>query len=209
MSLAPASTSGSADVDPSHEDRKADDMELIAVFVGTVFLYSLASKRLKRTVITAPMVFTAAGAMALLLPDGMRELALDRGGFLLVAEIGLVLTLFTDASRVALDALAGNRSVPARLLGLGMLPTIFLGLAVAMLLFDDLSIWEAGILAAILAPTDAGLGAVIVESPQVPERIREALNVEAGLNDGLAVPFLMLFIALAAQTSDPAHVVLG
>jgi NhaP-type Na+/H+ or K+/H+ antiporter len=65
------------------------------------------------------------------------------------------------------------------------------------------------ILAAILAPTDAGLGTVIVNSERVPARIRQALNVEAGLNDGLAVPFLMLFIALAAQTSEGAHTVLG
>jgi NhaP-type Na+/H+ or K+/H+ antiporter len=184
-------------------------VELIGAFVATVFVYSLVSKRLERTVLTGPMLFTAAGAAALSLSAGMRELALDRAAFLVLAEIGLVLTLFTDAARVGLAELAGNRNMPMRLLSIGMLPTIALGLVFALLLFHDLTIWDAGILAAVLAPTDAGLGAVIVESPRVPERIREALNVEAGLNDGLAVPFLMLFIALAAQTSDPAHAVLG
>jgi len=184
-------------------------VELIGAFVATVVLYSLVSKRIEQTVITAPMLFAGAGAAAWLLPEGMRELALDRSQFLLIAEVGLVLTLFTDASRVGLRSLSGNRNLPVRLLSVGMLLTIVFGLGAALLVFDGFSIWDAGILAAILAPTDAGLGAVIVNSPLVPERIREALNVEAGLNDGLSVPFLMLFIALAAQTSDPAHAVLG
>jgi NhaP-type Na+/H+ or K+/H+ antiporter len=188
---------------------ETNDVELIAAFVATVLVYSLVSKRIEPTVITAPMLFTAAGAAALLLPGGVHELAIDRSGFLLIAEIGLVLTLFTDASRIGLASLSGNRNLPIRLLSIGMLLTIVLGLGAALLVFDGFSTWDAGILAAILAPTDAGLGAVIVNSPQVPERLRETLNVEAGLNDGLSVPFLMLFIALAAQTTDPVHAVLG
>jgi sodium/hydrogen antiporter len=184
-------------------------MELIGAFVLTLLLYTLVSRRLERTVVTAPMLFTAAGAAALALPEGMRELVVDRQGFLLIAEIGLVLTLFTDASRIGLSALAGNRNLPVRLLSAGMLLTILLGLVAAMVVFEGISIWEAGILAAVLAPTDAGLGTVIVNSPRVPERIRQALNVEAGVNDGLSVPFLMLFIALGAQTTEGAHVVLG
>jgi NhaP-type Na+/H+ or K+/H+ antiporter len=184
-------------------------VELIGAFVATAFVYSLVSKRLAHTVLTAPILFTAAGASAFLLPEGMRELLLDRSQFLVIAEVGLVLTLFSDASRIALQSLSGNRNLPVRLLSVGMLLTIVLGFTAALFVFRGFSIWDAGILAAILAPTDAGLGAVIVNSPQVPERIREALNVEAGLNDGLSVPFLMLFIALAAQTADPAHAVLG
>jgi NhaP-type Na+/H+ or K+/H+ antiporter len=82
-----------------------------------------------------------------------------------------------------------------------MLLTIFLGAVAALVVFPHLSIWEAGILAAILAPTDAGLGQVIVSSPRVPGRIRNALNVEAGLNDGMSVPFLMFFIAMAQSAS--------
>ncbi len=86
-----------------------------------------------------------------------------------------------------------------------MLLTILLGAVAALLVFPHLSIWEAGVLSAILAPTDAGLGQIIVESPRVPVSIRQALNVEAGLNDGLSVPFLMFFIALAAaRTEGPA-----
>jgi NhaP-type Na+/H+ or K+/H+ antiporter len=180
-------------------------MTLIAVFIALVFLYSLVSKRLERTALTAPMVFTAAGMpifFVLGVPDWERALLLQ------LAEMGLVLILFTDASRTDLQILRRVSNLPIRLLSTGMLLTILLGLLAALVVFRQLSFWEAGILGAILAPTDAGLGQVIVSSPRVPMRIREALNVEAGLNDGLAVPFLMLFIALAQARSHSPHALL-
>ena len=132
------------------------------------------------------------------------ELEADRKAFLLLAEVGLVLTLFSDATRINLQVLKSNESLPIRLLGIGMLPTILLGAVGAAIVFPQLSLWEASILGAILAPTDAGLGEVIVNSPRVPVRIRQALNVEAGLNDGLSVPFLMFFIALAEVGTEGA-----
>ncbi len=177
-------------------------MSLIAVFVLLVFAYSLVSRRLEQTALTAPIVFTGAGMLifhALGLP------AWERALLLRLAEGGLVLILFTDASRTDLRILRGIRNLPTRLLSTGMLLTILLGALAALLVFDQMSLWEAGILAAILAPTDAGLGQVIVSSPRVPLRIREALNVEAGLNDGLSVPFLMFFIALSAKATQSPH----
>jgi NhaP-type Na+/H+ or K+/H+ antiporter len=172
-------------------------MLLIAAFISLVFLYSLVSRRLEKTAITAPILFTAAGALLAIFPEAATELVLDRKGLLLVAELGLVMTLFTDASRVSPGMLKGHTNLPVRLLSIGMLLTIVLGALCAMVVFRTISWWEAGILGAILAPTDAGLGQVIVNSELVPQRIRQALNVEAGLNDGLAVPFMMFFIALA------------
>ncbi|MBL8541822.1 MAG: cation:proton antiporter [Betaproteobacteria bacterium] len=177
-------------------------MMLIAAFVFCVFVYSLVSRRLEQTILTAPILFTAAGAVLAFSPEALSEVGLDRKGFLLVAELGLVMTLFTDASRIAPRLLRGRTNLPIRLLSTGMLLTIALGALCAIVVFRNLSWWEAGILAAILAPTDAGLGQVIVASPLVPERIRQALNVEAGLNDGLAVPFLMFFIALAIAAEE-------
>jgi NhaP-type Na+/H+ or K+/H+ antiporter len=112
------------------------------------------------------------------------------------------LLLFTDASRTDLRVLKRNRNLPIRLLSTGLLLTILLGALAALVVFRRLFLWEAGILAAILAPTDAGLGQIIVNSPRVPMRIRQALNVEAGLNDGLSVPFLMFFIALAGNSAE-------
>ena len=139
-------------------------MIVIAGFVLVVFLYSIASRTLERTVVTAPIVVTAAGALMTGLPEAMTELALDREQFLLIAELGLVMTLFTDASRIGLQMMKGRTSLPTRLLGPGMLLTLALGGLAAMATLRELAWWEAGILAAILAPTDAGLGQAIVSS---------------------------------------------
>jgi NhaP-type Na+/H+ or K+/H+ antiporter len=177
-------------------------MSLVVIFVSLLFFYSLVSQRVERTILTAPLVFTSAGMLTFVVLPGVFGVPGGSGAFLRLAEIGLVLLLFTDASRTELRVLRRIRSLPARLLSTGMLLTILLGTVVALVVFRQLSIWEAGILAAILAPTDAGLGQIIVNSPHVPMRIRQALNVEAGLNDGLSVPFLMFFIALAAAASD-------
>lgn len=116
---------------------------------------------------------------------------------LLISEIALVLVLFTDATRIGLRAVTKSENLTDRLLGIGMPLTIIVGTITGKLLFTGLTIWEAAILATVLAPTDAGLGQVVVNSRLVPLRIRQALNVEAGLNDGLSMPFLMLFISLA------------
>ncbi len=172
-------------------------MSLPTVFLALVFLHSLVSRRLERTVLTAPIVFTTAGILIPLFLPGPRDQLVEQKTFLHLAEIGLVLLLFTDASRTDLRVLKDIRALPARLLSTGLLLTILLGALAARLVFPNLSVWEAGILGAILAPTDAGLGQVIVSSPRVPMKIRQALNVEAGLNDGLSVPFLLFFIALA------------
>ena len=177
-------------------------MILFAIFVTMIFLYSLVSSRLDRTVITAPIVFTTAGVLTQLLVvpsigDSEQGIHLQ----LTLAEVGLVLLLFADAYKTDLRILKSFRNLPVRLLSTGMLLTIALGLVAAKLIFPSLSIWEAGILAAILAPTDAGLGQIIVNSPRVPLKIRQSLNVEAGLNDGLSVPFMLFFIALAAGSA--------
>ena len=181
---------------------------ITTIFLVLIFFYSLLSRRLERTVITAPMVFTWAGLLTFLLPPWLSEVNLERKGLLLIAEIGLVLTLFTDATHINLQSLRGNRNLPLRLLSTGMLLTIVLGTVSALVVIGRISLWEAAILAAILAPTDAGLGQVIVSSPLVPRTIREALSVEAGLNDGLSVPFLMVFIAFAAKRAERPGVLL-
>ncbi len=172
-------------------------MTPLLVFLAVLFLFSVASRRLERTVITAPIVFTLAGMLMFPSLAGILKAGGTPDILLHLAEIGLVLLLFTDASRTDLNILHSIRNLPARLLSTGMLLTIVLGAIVAKLVFRQLPIWEAGILSTILAPTDAGLGQVVVTSPRVPMRVRQALNVEAGLNDGLSVPFLLLFAALS------------
>jgi NhaP-type Na+/H+ or K+/H+ antiporter len=177
-------------------------MTLLALFLVVVFVYGLISEKLETTPITAPILFTTIGmATIFILPD-LRDGEANIEIFLTVAEMGLVLLLFTDAARTDLGILKDIRNLPVRMLGIGLPLTIIIGALVAMVIFTDLSIWEAGILAAILSPTDAGLGEVIVKSPRVPVRIRQSLNVEAGLNDGLAVPFLLFFMSLAATVGE-------
>jgi NhaP-type Na+/H+ or K+/H+ antiporter len=173
-------------------------MMTLAIFVLVLFCYALLSQRIEHTPITAPIIFTALG---MIMSSGWMHIAgagVTPAVFLRLAEVGLVLLLFTDSSRTDLRLLRSIGTLPGRLLSVGMLLTLLLGAVTARLVFPRLSIWEAGILSAILAPTDAGLGQIIVNSPRVPMRVRQALNVEAGLNDGLSVPFLLFFMALAA-----------
>ncbi len=177
----------------------------LAIFVLLLFLYSLVSKRLERTVVTAPIVFTVAGMLMFPRLQGMLRPAEYSAIFLVIAELGLVMLLFTEASRTGLKVLQSIRNLPTRLLGAGLPLTIVLGAVLARLVFPSLTLWEAGILGAVLAPTDAGLGQIVMDSPRVPARIRQGLKAETGLNDGLSVPFLLFFIALAAART-PGHI---
>ena len=179
-------------------------MLIVTIFVLVVFAYSLLSHRLESTVITAPIVFTVAGALLVLVPEAGRELFIDRKAFLLIAEIGLVMTLFTDASRIRRRALQGDRNLPVRLLTTGMLLTIAArGGGRAGLLRRTVVVGSRH------PRRDPRADRCRPRSDHRPQptraaRIRQALNVEAGLNDGLSVPFLMLFMAFAAALTKRA-----
>ena len=176
----------------------------IIIFSIILFVYSLVSHRIESSMITAPMIFVAIGM--LVSPEGFDIIPLgaDNELILVFAEIALVLILFSDAARIDVSTLKGNRNFPSRLLGIGLPLTIFLGAVIAILFFTDLSLPEAALIGVILSPTDAGLGQVIVNSPKVPARIRQALNVESGLNDGGAIPFFAFFLVLSA--AEEAHI---
>src|SRR5688572_18743627 len=167
------------------------------VLASVVFAFGLVSRRLEGTILTAPIVFVAAGVVLGPAGLGLVEFRLDEHTVLLLGEIALAIVLFTDAARINLSALRQNEALPLRLLGIGMPLTIALGAAAAALLLTDITFWEAAIVGTVLAPTDAALGQAVVSNPRVPVRVRQALNVEAGLNDGLSVPFLALFLILA------------
>ena len=178
----------------------------LMVLAAVVFLFGLVSRRLDGTVLTAPLVFVAAGVILGPTGLGLVEFGLDEHAVLLLGEIALAIVLFTDAAGINLSALRQNEGVPLRLLGIGMPLTIALGTIIAALVLTDLAFWEAAIVGTVLAPTDAALGQAVVSNPRVPVRVRQALNVEAGLNDGLSVPFLALFLtlALAKEELEPA-----
>ena len=176
----------------------------ILIFGFVVFAYGLVSERLTHTIFTGPIVFTAAGLLLAFSLPVEQHLSFDLKAFSMLGKIALGLVLFTDATHIRVRDLFKSATIPGRLLGIAMPLVIILGAAIAVPLFTELTIWEAALLATILAPTDAGLGHAIMSSNRVTERIRQALNVEAGLNDGLAIPFLMLFIALTRVTV-PQH----
>ena len=176
-------------------------MILLGFFLILIFLYSLVSERALKTIITAPIVFTTAGLiLAFSLPE-LSKVQVENKTILVIGEIALAVVLFADATRISLSKVRRESQLPGRLLGIGMPLIIVAGTVAAILIFTEFSLWEAAILATILAPTDASLGTAVVNSKRVPARIRQALNVESGLNDGLSVPLLMLFIALARVES--------
>ena len=170
----------------------------IAIFI---LLFGSISRRLEKSVITPPMAYVVYGLLISSAALGLvQSVNINNEVIRTLAEITLVLVLFTDASRIQLKLLRREYSLPLRLLGLGLPITIVLGTVMALLLFPSLNIWEAAVLATILTPTDAALGQAVVNSPRVPASIRQAINVESGLNDGICLPVLLLFVALAEET---------
>ena len=151
------------------------------------------------------------GLGLLLGPDvlGLLRIDIESSTVRELAELTLALVLFTDASTVDLPGLRRDAGLVGRLLGIGLLLTIAVGGLVAWLLFPELPVATALLIGAILAPTDAALGLPVVTNPAVPVRIRRVLNVESGLNDGIATPLVVLFISLAtaATGTEGIHLV--
>ncbi len=137
---------------------------------------------------------------------GWLDLGIESSAVRALAEATLTLVLFADASRIHLAALRREIALPARLLGIGLPLTIAVGTVVAAVLFTQLSWLEALVLAIVLAPTDAALGQAVVTDSRLPGRIRQGLNVESGLNDGICVPLLLIALA-AAEADDHAMTV--
>jgi NhaP-type Na+/H+ or K+/H+ antiporter len=132
---------------------------------------------------------------------GFKIFAFDFSGeaYTVVAELTLVLVLFADAARIDLRSLIREQDLPIRMLTIGMTLTVAAGTGAALLLFTGLSLWEAAVLAVILAPTDAALAQAVISSRALPVRLRQTLNVESGLNDGIALPLLVLFLVLSGH----------
>ncbi|GGA82529.1 sodium:proton antiporter [Neiella marina] len=176
------------------------NLALIAAFAC---IYSLLAGVMSRSWFNGAVVFTLFGvAMG---PVGLNwlQLSLNADGLRLIAELTLAMVLFADAAKADLTVLKRSVQIPERLLVLSLPLTIALGFGAAWLLFDDLTLLEMAILATMLAPTDAALGKAVVSDQSVPAPIREGLNFESGLNDGICVPILFVLLALAeGQSGD-------
>ena len=169
----------------------------LAVLAGVFALYAFFAGRLERWWITAPMVFVVTGGLLGPSSLDLTHVAFGSETVTVIAELTLAVLLFADASTVALGDVEADISVPLRLLLVGLPLTMVAGTVVARFLFPAEGWAAAALIAVILAPTDAALGLPVFTDRSVPVRIRRALNVESGLNDGLATPFLTLFLALA------------
>jgi NhaP-type Na+/H+ or K+/H+ antiporter len=171
-----------------------ETLALLGVFV---LIYSAVAGAVERSWISGPIIFTLFGLM--IGPVGLDLLSLeaDREMIKALAEITLAMVLFTDAAGADMGVLKRTSGLPVRLLLIGLPLTILLGFGVGVLLVDSLSLFAIAVLATMLAPTDAALGKAVVTNEAVPDEIRQGLNVESGLNDGICVPVLLMFLALA------------
>jgi sodium/hydrogen antiporter len=182
-----------------------DDWALPAIAVMLI-AYGAVSGRLRSTPISQAMVFVTLGLLVgnqlvdLVDADTVTQFVRH------LAEATLTLVLFTDAVRVNRGRLQHESALPTRLLGVGLPLTIVAGTLAALVLLPQLNLWTAAALATMLAPTDAALGLPVVTNPQLPSRIRQGLNVESGLNDGVCVPLLIIFLTIAQAEEGIGHV---
>ena len=174
----------------------------LAIVALTLLGVAAVSRRLTGTPVTPAIVFVAVGL--LVGPEVLGGIDVESSSATVraLAEATLALVLFCDASRIDLGHLRLEVAVPARLLGIGLPLTVGLGALAAVGIFGQLSLEEAVILAVVLAPTDAALGQAVVTEPRIPGRIRQGLNVESGLNDGICVPLLFAAVAVADVESE-------
>ena len=167
-----------------------------AVIAAGVVLFALVSGRLQNSILTGPLLFAAFGFVIGDAVLGWAHLDFGHGFIHGLAEVTLIFVLFSDAARIDLREVR-NQNLPFRMLLIGMPLIVVAGTLVGLLVPLGLGFWQVALLAVILAPTDAALGQSVVSNPGVPVRIRQALNIESGLNDGIALPVVLLFAALA------------
>jgi NhaP-type Na+/H+ or K+/H+ antiporter len=176
-----------------------DQLALVAL---ALLVFGAVSKKAEQSPLTPPLFFVGVGFAMSARGLGWLELDVESSVIHTLAELTLVLVLFTDASRIDLTCLRREGSLPTRLLGIGLPLTVLAGFAAALALLPGIEPFEALLLAAVLAPTDAALGQAVISNPLVPVRIRQSLNVESGLNDGIALPVVLIFASLAGAYEE-------
>ena len=182
----------------------------VLIFAVFILIYSLIAKRIEKTAISGPFLAVIVGMVAGPLLLNLIVINVEIEGYKIIAELALSLVLFTDASNTNIKELSKHATIPTRLLLIGLPITILLGMLGGGIIFQGLTWIELGILATLLAPTDAALGKPVVTNKSVPSILRESLNVESGLNDGICVPVLFLFIALfSSQTGEGVKFTFG
>ncbi|MGI9470985.1 MAG: cation:proton antiporter [Rubripirellula sp.] len=182
------------------------EYQVLAVIAAFVFLYSIVASRLEKTRFSGALVYVLCGLI--LGPFGFHLIDLDVDGEAMksLAELTLAVVLFSDSAGADLSVLRRVRRLPVRLLLVGLPLTILLGFAAGVLVYPNLSWIEIALLATMLAPTDAALGKAVITNESVPSTVRQGLNVESGLNDGICVPVILLLLALASGAVDEGSI---
>ncbi|RLT97456.1 cation:proton antiporter [Ketobacter sp.] len=179
--------------------------ENLTLIGGFLLVYSLVAGGVERTRVSGPIIFTAFGLLIGPMVFDLHSMEIDGDVICSLAEVTLAVVLFTDAAGADVRILKRFGGIPARMLLIGLPLTILLGVGVAVLLIEDQPILLLALLATMLAPTDAALGKAVVSNKAIPSEIRESLNVESGLNDGICVPILLAFLELAHGASGEAQ----
>jgi NhaP-type Na+/H+ or K+/H+ antiporter len=171
---------------------------------GLILVYGLVSAVTEKSILTPHMVFMLVGVLCSPLALNLIDLKMETPAVELLATVALVIILAADASQADKKVLRKASSLPVRLLFIGLPLTILAGIGIGMLSFPALPMAAVIYLALVLAPTDAALGQAVISNEAVPVKIREALNVESGLNDGICLPaiFAVLYY-LGADLGAP------
>ncbi len=182
----------------------------LALLAAFLLIYSIFAGRFESRLLNGPLMFMLAGLLLGPAFLGILQPRIDRDDLKFLAELTLAIVLFSDAANANLKVLRANEGLPLRLLMIGLPLTIAGGWLVGVWLFPQVPPLELAILATLLAPTDAALGKAVVSNPKVPAPVREGLNVESGLNDGICVPVLLMFLAVLVeqQTQSPISLAL-
>jgi len=176
----------------------------IFIYAAVLILgFGIFSRLAEKSIVTPPMVFVLFGIIASFFRVDIVAGGVYAPAVKIIAELTLILVLFIDASTINLKELVKERKLPIRLLFVGLPITMVAGILIALPLFPGMNIWVIAMMALILSPTDAALGQAVVTSSLVPQKIRQTINVESGLNDGIALPPIL--ICLAALSAHDAH----
>ncbi len=181
--------------------------QVLILAAGLVLVYAIFSRVASRSVVTAPMAFMGVGLLCSPMGLGLIEIQINNEAIALLATVALTIIVCSDASQVDRRKIRKIEQLPIRLLLVGLPLTMLLGAGLATLTFQGFELAALALLAVLLSPTDAALGQAVITSEAVPKPIREALNVESGLNDGIALPpiFVLLFLLGGDMGDAGAH----
>ncbi len=187
-------------------ESRLSEYQILAVFAAFVFLYSIVASRLEKTRFSGALVYVICGLLLGPSVLGVVDLNVDSEALKSLAEITLAVVLFSDSATANLPVLCKIKRLPAKLLLIGLPITILFGFGAGTMIYPNLGWVEIAVLATMLAPTDAALGKAVISNESVPDSVREGLNVESGLNDGICVPVLLLFLSLAAGSTENGEI---